>query len=116
VTPVSSSIVAPLRARRCVRHQTREAAARCVECTESFCRECVAEHDGRFLCARCLAKIAAVVRPRRNFTPVRRALAMAAGGLAMWGAFYAAGSLLGKIPVDFHEGTIWKKAAERRNQ
>jgi hypothetical protein len=39
---------------RCWNHEGREAVCRCPECGRSFCRECVAEHEMRFLCAACL--------------------------------------------------------------
>ena len=115
MNPVNPSPVPALRSRRCVRHPVREAVARCVECNASFCRECVAEHGGRLLCAACLAKTTkvAAVRPKQNLAFMRRALVLVAGGLALWLSFYGAGSLLGKIPADFHDGTVWQEAHER---
>jgi formylmethanofuran dehydrogenase subunit E len=41
---------------RCQRHPGREAAARCPSCQQSFCRECITEHEGRMLCLACLTK------------------------------------------------------------
>lgn len=41
---------------RCQQHPVREAIARCPNCRQSFCRECITEHDGRMLCLPCLAK------------------------------------------------------------
>lgn len=38
----------------CFNHPERPAAARCPLCGVAFCRECVSEHNGRFLCASCL--------------------------------------------------------------
>ncbi|MFN7139481.1 MAG: rhomboid family protein, partial [Limisphaerales bacterium] len=41
----------------CLNHFTREAAARCPECKQFFCRECITEHDDRVICAGCLRKL-----------------------------------------------------------
>lgn len=40
----------------CLRHPDRHAAARCMVCSHRFCRECVTEHSGRYMCADCLRK------------------------------------------------------------
>jgi hypothetical protein len=104
---------APLRARRCVRHSEREAVARCSSCGGFYCRECVVDHEGRLVCASCLAKAAAAAAPRaprKNFAALRRGVVLALSGLLVWFLFYAIGSLLLSVPPDFHEGTIWKRA------
>lgn len=90
---------------RCFIHPIREASARCPSCRQSFCRECVTEHDGRILCATCLRKsVAPEVRPKRDFTRFLRPVPVLAGiGLA-WLAFYAVGSLLLRTPSEWHEG------------
>jgi hypothetical protein len=45
---------------RCFNHATREAVARCPQCSQFFCRECITEHDDRVICAACLKKLARV--------------------------------------------------------
>ena len=86
---------------------------RCPSCGEFFCRECVSEHDGKLLCASCLARSSTTsARKRERRAVLRRVGAAAAGGLALWIAFYGLGSLLAKIPADFHDGTIWKKTLD----
>jgi hypothetical protein len=103
-----------LHTRRCARHVAREAAARCPACREFFCRECVVEHDGKLLCASCLAKSAvAGERRREQLAVLRRAVEATAGTLVLWVVLYALGALLLKVPPDFHDGTIWKKMSER---
>jgi len=68
----------------------------------------VVEHEGRLLCAPCLAKQAGGGgMRRRRWLAVRRQLALAAAVLAAGLVFYALGSLLLNVPPDFHEGTIW---------
>jgi hypothetical protein len=100
-------------AQRCRNHPAREAVARCPGCSRFFCRECISEHEGRVLCAFCLAALS-----RKNVTPRRRLarlgrVALACGGImAAWIFFDLFGHLLLKIPASFHEGTIWEKAAE----
>ncbi|MDB6094618.1 MAG: rhomboid family protein [Verrucomicrobia bacterium] len=100
-----------LRARRCVRHGDREAAARCPECGRFFCRECVVEHDGKILCADCLARSAVASRAAHRGRGIRRSLGLAAAVMFTWLIFYGAGLLLLRIPASFHEGTVWQTEA-----
>lgn len=100
----------PLHARRCVRHANREAVARCPSCSGFFCRECVVDHAGRLMCADCLARESTAKKsdaPRRLAVLGRLGMA-GAGVLVTWILFYSLGSLLLRIPPDFHEGTVWK--------
>jgi hypothetical protein len=93
---------------RCHHHPGREAVARCPECRQFFCRECIAEHDDRVLCAACLKRLAQQAGPRRRrLAGAWRAVQLVAGVLAVWVFFYLAGRLLLAIPASFHEGTLW---------
>ncbi len=92
-----------LHAQRCVQHPSREAVARCPSCVRFYCRECVVEHDGRLLCTSCLAKSSAPVRRSRGIAAVAWFGAAAAGLLMAWASFYYTGSLLAKIPSEFHQ-------------
>ena len=99
---------------RCARHPGREAAARCAACGLVFCRECVSEHGGRFLCASCLGKITAAehdarAKQRRARARIKSALAVIAGAAWLWLCFYFTGLLIEMLPRDFHEGTIWRQ-------
>jgi hypothetical protein len=94
---------------RCFNHSAREAVARCRECRNYFCRECVTEHDERMICAPCLRKLAA--RPltqRRGFLSAVRAVQLCAGVLLAWLFFYWGGQFLLDLPSSFHDGTVWK--------
>jgi len=94
---------------RCFNHLEREAVARCLECRQFFCRECITEHDDRSICAVCLQKLAR--RPltqRRAFVGVLRVSQCLAGILIAWFFFYLAGESLLAIPTAFHEGTLWQ--------
>lgn len=97
-----------LRDQRCLHHPQREASARCPSCGHCFCRECATEHGGRILCASCLAREArGADAPKRSRRHPGRWLAGAAGLVAMWIVFYAAGRLLLAIPSEVHEGSVW---------
>jgi hypothetical protein len=94
---------------RCFNHARREAAARCPKCGQFYCRECVAEHEGRVLCATCLRRLAE--RPagrRRALVGVGRLAQLVFGVFTAWLFFYLVGAGLLSIPASFHEGTVWK--------
>jgi hypothetical protein len=115
--PVPARAVAPRR--RCVRHEEREAVARCVDCGGGFCRECITEHDDRLYCAPCFARRAAAVaaeKKKRGARSLRglRPLAVGAGSvLCLVLGFYFLGRVLAAIPSDFHDGTIWREVINR---
>lgn len=113
VSPAQSG-AGRVHARRCARHPSREAAARCPGCAEFFCRECVVEHDGKLLCSTCLSRAVGQAETRgQRRAAVRRATAILSGAVMLWLLFYSAGALLVRIPPDFHDGTVWKEFAER---
>lgn len=89
---------------RCFHHPAREAAARCPECGRFHCRECVTEHDGRVVCASCLARRKAEVRrgaAARMALPARVAQVLF-GLLLTWIFFVAIGRSLSWLPDEFH--------------
>jgi hypothetical protein len=94
---------------RCLNHATREAVARCPECGQFYCRECITEHDDRVICAACLKKLAdASTRPARR-VPSVAPLASALGGITLtFLFFYITGRLLVALPDEYHEGNLWK--------
>jgi hypothetical protein len=94
---------------RCLNHEQREAVARCPECRQFYCRECVTEHDDRVICAGCLRKLVAGPPARRCRLSSLGVLAAALAGLfTVWLFFYLAGQVLLSIPASFHEGTFWQ--------
>lgn len=105
---------ATLSRQRCWTHPAREAAARCPACERFFCRECVTEHEGRFLCAGCLRTLLVAAKPvdrqrvRRAVAAVRRVIQVAASVLLTWFFFYLFARMLVSLPADFHEGTLWR--------
>lgn len=103
---------ARLALQRCWNHSTREAVARCPECSHFFCRECIVEHDGRVICSGCLARLTtAVEKPKRrlNLAPLLRLTAALAGIVLAWLIFFTAGRALLLLPDDFHADTLWKR-------
>lgn len=93
---------------RCFNHAQREAVARCPQCGQFFCRECITEHDDRVICAACLRKVARVpLLQRRGFAGALRLGQCLLGLLMAWFFFYLIGEGLVSLPTSFHEGTIW---------
>ena len=94
---------------RCFNHSNREAAARCPECRRFFCRECVAEHDDRVICAACLKKLAAPGLPkRRAFSVLTRSTELVVAILVAWFFFFIIGEGLLRIPASFHDSGVWQ--------
>lgn len=93
----------------CLNHPHREAVARCMECTRFFCRECIADHEGRVICANCLQKLArAGTKTARTWPATLLALSKCAVGfLVAWLCFYTIGHGLAELPSSFHEGSLW---------
>ena len=107
--PHSTVLRANLVFQRCYNHAGREAVARCPECGQFFCRECVTEHEDRMVCAACLKKLAHVpLTRRRAFVTVLRVAQCAAGVLIAWFFFFLIGESLLRMPDSFHEGTLWQ--------
>ncbi len=100
-----------LSSQRCRNHAQREAVARCPECGFYYCRECVAEHEDRVLCASCLEKLHAAGAPaaRRDFSGIVAAGRFLWGFLLLWSLFYYLGGALLSLPSSFHEGTVWEQ-------
>jgi hypothetical protein len=98
-----------LHERQCLNHAEREAVARCPECRQFFCRECVAEHDDRVVCAACLRKILRLPeRKKTSFTTLARAVALSFSLFTAWLAFYWLGKILLQVPTKFHDGSLWQ--------
>lgn len=94
---------------RCLHHPEREAVARCPECQQFYCRECITEHEDRVLCTACLKKL---VKPRSK-TRIRLAWIIQAsqlflGFFVVWLFFYLCGGMLLAIPAKYHDGSFWK--------
>ena len=94
---------------RCFNHAGREAVARCPECRQFFCRECITEHDDRVVCSACLKKLARLPLAQRfAFARIFRLAPVVLGVLLAWVFFFLIGAGLLKIPATFHEGTLWQ--------
>lgn len=98
--------MSPVVAARCLLHPHRESVARCPECRQAFCRECITEHAGRVICAACLRKLTPpLVRTPRRVGWLIRPLQLGSGLVVGWLCFYLLGRLLLQIPSEWHEGT-----------
>ncbi len=101
----------------CLRHPDRPAVARCPSCGQSYCRECIVEHEFRLLCADCLRKEseAALVRRRAAGNgwlarlPLAATLQATLGLAGLWLFFYLVAAVLQRLPSDLHEGLIWTR-------
>lgn len=95
--------------KHCLHHALREAVARCPECKQFYCRECITEHDDRVICAGCLKKITKVVAGKKyNLAGLGRVALGVFGILTAWLFFYWIALGLVSIPAKFHDGTIWQ--------
>jgi uncharacterized paraquat-inducible protein A len=94
---------------RCFNHAAREAVARCPECKQFFCRECITEHDDRVVCAACLKKLTRQPQKSRfAFRPLLWTGQCLLSILIAWYFFFLIGESLLKSPDSFHKGTLWK--------
>jgi hypothetical protein len=94
-----------LAARRCLVHPEREAAARCPSCHQYYCRECVVEHESRFLCAACLQKSIQAGKRRSAIrfdwlSPLRLLLGFAIA----YTSLYVIERILLLIPINLYNG------------
>jgi hypothetical protein len=80
---------------QCFNHPGREAIVRCPSCRRDFCRECVTEHDDRYLCSACLRLQAGKEeQPARRIRLPVGALMALAGLLTAWVVYYASAQYL----------------------
>lgn len=101
----------PVSAARCFHHPQREASGRCTRCNRFFCRECLAEHDGRLVCGACLAARGEDAGGGKD--RLRPAFMAAVGFIFLWFCWYCLGEALLLIPTSFHDGSFWSGGAER---
>jgi hypothetical protein len=88
---------------RCLIHGDREAVARCPACAHYFCRECITEHEGKFLCSNCLQRQTAPIETTsRTAGWFKAAIGMIIGLSVAWFFFYLIGRLLILIPANLH--------------
>jgi hypothetical protein len=88
---------------RCSIHADREAIVRCPACGDYFCRECVTEHEGKFLCSNCLQKRFAPIETGGRATGWFLVPAgVIVGWVMAWFFFYLIGRLLLLIPPNLH--------------
>jgi hypothetical protein len=99
---------------RCFNHASREAVARCPECSRTFCRECISEHDDRVICAFCLKRLSKKSVRRYRLAGLTRLAQILIGVLLLWSSFYLLGKALLTIPSSFHELAIGQEETIER--
>lgn len=98
---------------RCLNHVAREAVARCPECGQFFCRECVTEHAGRVVCSRCLQRL--TTRPATRalrWDWITNPVFLLLGLFTAWFVFRLLGAVLLQLPAEWHDGTVWQQLAD----
>ncbi len=93
---------------KCYNHASREAVARCPQCSHFFCRECITEHDDVIMCAVCLEKSSKSTKQRNPFLKhLIRVLLCGISFFVLWIIFYYFGQQINSIPDGFHKETLW---------
>ena len=94
----------------CFNHANREAIACCLECNRYFCRECITEHNGRFVCSGCLQNISDGEKSKSNsFLVIPQLIYALLAFLLLWIIFYSIGDKLQSIPTKFYKGALWEE-------
>jgi hypothetical protein len=91
---------------QCFNHPGREAVVRCPGCHRDYCRECVTEHDDRYLCSVCLRQQATQDVAARRRLPVSALLGFV-GLLTAWTVYYAATQYLVLRHSADHTYRVW---------
>lgn len=101
---------------RCFNHSIREAAVRCPSCRQFYCRECVAEHEHRLLCAKCIQSLLQPDQPlRKSLLGPLFTCARLAGAIALlWLIFLLYGQFLLLLPSQFHDAAEFAVHTEGR--
>jgi len=94
----------------CFHHPGREAAAKCVSCGRSYCRECVTPVERRMMCAACFRESTAPKeKTKRDWFVLSVTVQLVLGLIGLWLTSYFFGRVLLELPAGFHEGTVWEK-------
>lgn len=96
-----------LQREKCWNHASREAACRCPLCNRSYCRECVTEHENRFLCAACLRTRSGASARRREFHLPWTSVAVLSSFLLVWLLFFVTSQIL-SFGSDHATRAVWQ--------
>jgi hypothetical protein len=98
---------------RCLVHVDREAVVRCPSCGDYFCRECVTEHEHKYLCSCCLQRVTPRAEPARwNAAWFMSIIKMTLGIAVAWLFFYLIGQSLILIPARVQDGSYLKSLGQ----
>lgn len=81
--------------------------ARCRSCGQSYCRECVVEHEHRLMCADCLRREALRGQERAGRVPWAALVQWVVAAGVLWVLFYGVAAVLRRVPSEVHDGLIW---------
>jgi hypothetical protein len=104
--------------KHCYNHQEREPVAKCPECGNYFCWECITEFEYRVLCAECIKKksVKKTEKPggvdvffRLIFIPLK----VITGIIITWAVFFVLAQGLILIPDNFHSGRIFHEQEKK---
>ncbi|MBG85306.1 MAG: rhomboid family protein [Verrucomicrobiales bacterium] len=102
--------MAELVAQRCHVHLNREAAARCPECRQFYCRECVTEHDDVVICTACLKSQTEISEEKKlQIRGLFRFVSGVMGFVFCWVIFIWVGQMLLAAPSEFHDADLWQR-------
>lgn len=83
-----------LMSKKCFNHADRVAGAKCLECGNFFCAECITAHEGRRTCSNCLKQLHDHEKGKRSRKSHLTIIMAIAGGVILIMLFYAIGTKL----------------------
>lgn len=92
---------------KCFNHALREAVARCTECRNFYCRECITDHEKKLICTSCLEQREIAEQKSTARFSIAKPFFTLVACFVLFLMFYAFGETLLLMPDSFHDGTIW---------
>ena len=83
-----------LMSKKCFNHADRVAGAKCLECGNFFCAECITAHEGRRTCSNCLKQLHDHEKVRRSGKSHLTIIMAIMGAAIVILLFYAIGTKL----------------------
>lgn len=100
-----------LKAKRCFNHSVREAVAKCLDCGNFFCRECITEHNTKLVCCNCLGKTTQEAKAGNTLLSTLTMVGLSVLGLiVLWMFFLFIATRLLNVESDSFEQSLHKHA------
>ena len=91
-----------LSAIKCITHIDREAVARCCQCNQYYCRECIVEHEGDMICTQCLSQNnQSLIEKKESSGWISHLFIFAMSTVLLLFLFYSLGWFISIIPDSF---------------